>query len=181
MTKLLRRWSVLTVLCLLLQHAGVVAAIELPKGLLSIPGGLPSPPLPVIDGDGQKIDLGKYRGRWVMVHFWASWCGPCRREMPTIQALTKHPVAKRFQILLVNTAESDDTIFEFLPLVAPELETLRDPDGRITEQWAPRGLPSTYLIDPQGTIRYVALGGRTWNSEALLAFLDQLLPPAASP
>ncbi len=126
------------------------------------------------------VDLAALKGRWVMLHFWASWCTPCRVEMPTIQAMSKHAIAQRMELVLVNTAESEDTIFEFLPLVAPDLDTLRDPDGKVTEQWAPRGLPSTFLIDPQGMIRYLALGGRDWNSTAFLSFLDQLLPPAKS-
>jgi len=154
------------------------ASAEPPKGVLAVPGGLAAPPLRVTGTDGQPVDLAKFHGRWVMLHFWASWCRPCRREMPTIQSLSKHPVGQRLTLLLVNTAESEEKIFEFLPVVAPDLESLRDPDGTITEQWAPRGLPSTFLIDPTGTIRYVALGGRVWDSEAFLTFLDQLLPPA---
>ena len=158
----------------------VTASAAPPKGVLPVTPTL-APPLRLADGDGRITDLSTLRGRWVMLHFWASWCGPCRREMPTIQALSQHPVAQRMELVLVNTAEPDEEIFEFLPLVAPDLQTLRDPDGKVTEQWAPRGLPSTFLIDPDGKIRYVALGGRTWNSEAFLQFLDQLLPAAGRP
>lgn len=158
----------------------VTASAAPPKGVLPVTP-TPAPALRLADGDGRITDLSTLRGRWVMLHFWASWCGPCRREMPTIQALSQHPVAQRMELVLVNTAEPDEEIFEFLPLVAPDLQTLRDPDGKVTEKWAPRGLPSTFLIDPDGKIRYVALGGRIWNSEPFLQFLDQLLPAAGRP
>lgn len=160
--------------------SGAAGALDAPKGVLTI-DGFPAPALRLADVDGKVTDLAALRGRWVMLHFWASWCGPCRKEMPTIQALSVHPLARRMEIVLVNTAESEEKIFEFLTVVAPDLTTLRDADGKVTEQWAPRGLPSTFLIDPQGRIRYVALGGRTWNSAAFLDFLDRLLPPAKQP
>ena len=153
-------------------------AIGPPKGVLAVPGALAAPPLRLANSDGEVTDLAALRGKWVMLHFWASWCRPCRAEMPTIQAMSKQPVAQRMALVLVNTAESEETIFEFLPVVAPDLSTLRDPDGKVTEQWAPRGLPSTFLIDPKGMVRFVALGGRDWNSPAFLRFLEQLISAA---
>jgi thiol-disulfide isomerase/thioredoxin len=177
MTRLTAGKTALRTLLAALILAGNMAMAEPPKGVLTVSDTVMAPPLRLANSDGEVTDLAELRGRWVMVHFWASWCGPCRVEMPTVQAMSKQPVARRMELVLVNTAESEDTIFEFLPVVAPDLDTLRDADGKATELWAPRGLPSTYLIDPKGAIRFIALGGRDWNSPAFLSWLDQLLPP----
>ena len=149
------------------------ATVKPPKGILAAPAK-PTPDLKLADMDGKTTDLRDLRGQWVMVHFWASWCGPCRKEMPTLQGLREALPASRLRMLLVNTAETDDQVFSFLGSVAPDLETLMDYDGKVTERWQPRGLPSSFLVDPQGRIRYLALGGRDWTSPAYLNFLRAL-------
>lgn len=154
-----------------------VSAADLPKGLIRLDGRA-APALKLTDLSGRTTDLAALRGQWVMVHFWASWCGPCRKEMPTIQSLSEKIQADRLRIVLVNTAESDDTVFAFLAIVAPDIDTLMDHDGAVTDRWQPRGLPSTFLVDPDGRLRYLALGGRTWDADPYLGFLKGL-PPAA--
>ncbi len=74
---------------------------------------------------------------------------------------------------MVNTAETEVELFAFLGAVAPTLlaGNLLDRDGAVTERWQPRGLPSTFLVDPEGRIQYLALGGRPWDSPAYIAFL----------
>jgi len=79
------------------------------------------------------------------------------------------------EVVLINTAETEDTVFSFLGMVAPDLIPLMDTDGLTTQQWQPRGLPSTFLIDPDGNRRYLALGGRTWDSNEFLSFLEHLV------
>jgi thiol-disulfide isomerase/thioredoxin len=148
-------------------------AAELPGGLLKLDGRA-APALELKDMDGRTTDLVKLRGQWVMVHFWASWCGPCRKEMPTIQSLAGKIPPDRLRIVLVNTAESDEAAFSFLAIVAPEIETLMDRDGAVTDKWQPRGLPSTFLVDPDGRLRFLALGGRVWDQDPFLGFLRQL-------
>ena len=81
-------------------------------------------------------------------------------------------------MLLVNTAESDDDVFTFLASVSPELTTFMDRDGQVTERWQPRGLPSTFFVDPQGRLQYQALGGRDWGSKPFLEFLRGLTTPS---
>jgi len=81
------------------------------------------------------------------------------------------------EIVLVNTAETEDEVFPFLGIVAPDLVPLMDADGQVTEVWQPRGLPATYLVDPSGHIQYQALGGREWDKPVYLEFLRGLSPP----
>lgn len=77
--------------------------------------------------------------------------------------------------MIINTAETEDTVFSFLGGIASDLHSLLDHDGLVTEQWQPRGLPATYLIDPDGIIRYQALGGRPWHEKTYKDFLKSLI------
>ena len=147
---------------------------ELPRGIITV-DGRDAPAMVLNDTDGNTFDLTTMRGKWVFAHFWASWCGPCRREMPTIQAIEEEFRDSGLAIVLINTSEDEDTVFNFLGIVAPDMNTLLDSDGKVTEQWQPRGLPSTYFVDPEGKLRYVALGGRPWDKGEYLGFLKSLI------
>ena len=148
-------------------------AAALPPGVLRV-DGVAAPALKLANLDGEDYDLANSRGHWIFVHFWASWCGPCRREMPSIQKMTDILVDSDIEFLLVNTSETEDEVFTFLGIVAPDLMPLMDLDGQVTEVWQPRGLPATYLVDPAGRIQYQALGGREWEKPAYLDFLRGL-------
>ncbi|MDH3326808.1 MAG: TlpA family protein disulfide reductase [Gammaproteobacteria bacterium] len=149
----------------------------LPKGIIKLNGKI-APPLILNDMDEKRFDLTKSRGHWVFVHFWATWCGPCRREMPTIQSMSEkfgnNPQKTAPEIVLINTAESEDTVFNFLGIVAPDLNSLLDTDGLVTEVWQPRGLPATFFVSPDGKLRYLALGDRDWNHAEYIKFLESL-------
>ena len=159
---------------LLLASISLAAwATELPPGVMRI-AGTPAPALQLNDLDGEPYDLAKTGGHWRFVHFWASWCGPCRREMPSIQKMITLLEDSDIEFLVINTAETEDEVFTFLGIVAPELVPLMDTDGLVTEAWQPRGLPASYLVDPEGRIQYQALGGREWEQPVYLDFLRGL-------
>ncbi len=148
-------------------------ADELPLGIMRIENTA-TPALILNDIDGESYDLSSTGGHWRFVHFWASWCGPCRREMPSIQRMIPMLDQTDLEFVIVNTAETEDEVFTFLGIVAPELVPLMDNDGLVTQAWAPRGLPSTFLVDPAGKIRYLALGDRQWDQAQYVNFLRQL-------
>ena len=148
-------------------------AETLPPGVMRI-DGTSAPALKLNDLDGEPYDLKTTRGHWRFVHFWASWCGPCRKEMPSIGRMIALLGDSELEIVLVNTSETEDDVFTFLGIVAPELVPLMDSDGKVTEVWQPRGLPATYLVDPGGNIQYQALGGREWEKPEYLEFLRGL-------
>ena len=149
------------------------AAESLPAGVMRV-NGLPAPGLKLDNIDGEAYDLATTGGHWRFVHFWASWCGPCRREMPSIQRMIGLLDDSDIEFVIVNTAETEDAVFTFLGIVAPDLVPLMDSDGLVTQVWQPRGLPSTFLVGPAGKIQYQALGGRDWDQPAYVEFLRGL-------
>lgn len=145
----------------------------LPEGIIKITART-APSLSLENMDGERFTLKKNSSHWRFVHFWASWCGPCRKEMPALQNLIKTMSKDSLEFFIVNTAESEDTVFSFLGGFAPDINTLLDRDGLTTEKWQPRGLPSTYLVDPKGQIQYVVIGGQDWHKPQYLSFLRKL-------
>jgi len=166
----------LALACLLVN----MAAWALPPGIMPV-AGRPAPALQLNDFNGKPCSLADTAGHWRFVHFWASWCAPCRREMPSIQQAMHRLAGSGIEFVVVNTAESEDDVFTFLASVAPEILPLMDTDGLATAAWQPRGLPATFLVDPQGKIRYQALGGRHWNEPVYLDFLRHLPVRPATP
>lgn len=146
----------------------------LPLGVLPAES-LPAPPLKLLDLDGNPFEL--KTGQWAMIHFWASWCPPCRKEMPSLQNLAEKLDTKKMQLVLVNTAESEVAAFTYLSAIAPDLNTLMDKDGSVTNSWQPRGLPASFIVDPSGRIRYTTFGGLDWNKPEYLEFLYRVSAP----
>ncbi|MFP3873390.1 MAG: TlpA family protein disulfide reductase [Thiohalophilus sp.] len=172
----MRRQSVILALLSLLLWSTPIPATEadLPRGIIKL-DPYPAPPLTLRDLDGEPYSLEAQRGSPVFVHFWASWCGPCREEMPAIQRMWNKLQDEGLKIALVNTAEDEDTVFSFLAAHAPTIRPLLDRDGQQTEGWEPRGLPATYLVDAQGQVQYQAIGGRPWDEPDYLDFLRSLI------
>ena len=170
------RSSILLFMCISLVAIPATAIAEdiLPKGIMKLKGQ-DAPALILKNLDGEEWDISQSRGHWVFLHFWASWCGPCREEMPTIQAILPSFEDSNMEIVLVNTSESEDTVFGFIGTVAPDLNPLVDADGSVTELWQPRGLPATFFVDPDGKLQYLALGGRAWHEPVYLNFLKNML------
>jgi thiol-disulfide isomerase/thioredoxin len=168
------RYKLNPLIALLLFYTALCTAAEqLPQGVMRV-DGIAAPDLKLDNIDGAAYDLTTTGGHWRFVQFWASWCGPCRREMPSIQRMIPMLEDSGLEFVIVNTAETEDAVFTFLGIVAPEIVPLMDSDGLVTQVWEPRGLPSTFLVDPAGRIQYQALGGRDWDQPAYVAFLRSL-------
>ena len=164
----------LTIFSLLLTTTVFAQDKTMLKGIRAYDIG-EAPNFKLDDIDGEPFELKQTRGKWVFLHFWASWCGPCKVEMPTIEKLISNIKSDKFKVVMVNTAEDDDTIFTFLGTIGIESTSLMDTDGEITDKYKPRGLPTTFLIDPTGHIRYQAIGGREWDKKEYIEFIKALI------
>lgn len=134
-----------------------------------------------VDESGGSHRLSDYRGKLVLLNFWASWCPPCRDEMPSMESLWQQVKDKPVVILAVNVGEDADTIFEFTGNYPVSFPLLLDRDGAIVESYPVRGLPTTYIISPRGLITHRVVGSREWDEARLVQGLLQLLEPQRVP
>ena len=137
--------------------------------------GGPTPPLELADLDGVRHRLADYRGKAVLVNFWATWCVPCRDEMPSIERLRVSLTGRPFAVLAVNLAEPESRIRKFLETIPVGFTVLVDRDTKTAKAWQAKLLPATYIIGPDGAIRYRHLGELDWSRddvrEAILALI----------
>lgn len=127
------------------------------------------------DRDGKAVKLKHYRGKVVLLNFWASWCPPCVHEMPSMAMLKKHFKGQDFEILAANLAEDKPAIDAFLKTHPVNFPILLDPKGSAVKEWKVFAYPSSYLIDKQGKIRYALFGGYEWTSPAAMKTIERLL------
>jgi len=128
--------------------------------------------------DGVRHRLADYRGRVVLVNFWATWCAPCRAEMPSIERLRRSLEGEPFVVLAVNVGEPPDAIRAFAATVPMRFPLLLDPDRQATRDWRARALPITFIVGPEGRIRYQAVGERDWSDPDIRTRLRALMPGA---
>lgn len=136
-----------------------------------------APPLSLRDIADKVHTLGDHRGRVVLVNFWASWCAPCIVEMPAMQRLLDAMTGKPFSILAVNVGESPGKVWNFASRLGIRFPLLLDPDGDTAAGWQVDVYPSSFLIDPQGRIRYAAHGPRDWDAPGIIQTIEELLAP----
>ena len=139
-------------------------------------GGAPSLELTAIDG--RLHSLADYRGRVVLVNFWATWCAPCRAEMPSIERLRRSLAREPFAVLAVNVSEDESAVRAFADSVTMGFPLLLDRDGQVTRAWRARALPMTFIVGPEGRIRYQAIGARDWAEPEIRSTLRALMPGA---
>jgi peroxiredoxin len=114
--------------------------------------------------------LADYRGRYILLNFWATWCEPCKEEMPALEALYRDLRGQNLVVLAVSMQESPEKVAEFLQRSPFSFPVLADPEGRVSELYGVVSIPLTYLIRPDGLIEGRALGPRKWNDPALRAY-----------
>ncbi|HYQ70448.1 MAG TPA: TlpA disulfide reductase family protein [Gammaproteobacteria bacterium] len=156
---------------LLLSVGGTLHAGQ---NLTPVPGAIPAPDFELRDTDGRLHRLSDYRGKTVIINFWATWCPPCREEIPSMNRAWQQLREVDVAMLAVNMGEDEDTIFVFTADYPAEFPLLLDRDGAVTAQWPVKGLPTTYIVAPDGTIAYRAIGGRDWDDSEILETLRAL-------
>ena len=134
-----------------------------------------TPPLALQDLHGRTHRLADYRGKVVLVNFWATWCEPCREEMPSIERLRQSLAGKPFEVLAVNIGEPLGRIERFLEKMPLGFPMLLDRDTGAAKAWKARVVPATFLVGPDGRIRYAHYGELDWSSEPVRKRVAELL------
>lgn len=144
------------------------------QSITPIPEKPLAPEFELVDMDGTKHKLSDYRGGPLIVNFWATWCPPCREELPSMNRAWKKVKDQGIHMLAINVGEDEDTIFSFTGDYPINFTVLLDESGEIINQWPIRGLPTTFVLDPEGRIVYRAIGGREWDDDNLLDIVRSL-------
>jgi cytochrome c biogenesis protein CcmG, thiol:disulfide interchange protein DsbE len=135
-----------------------------------------------VDSAPRLKSLSDYRGQVVMVNVWATWCLPCRVEMPSIEALHQAYARKGFKVLAVSVDDPGhaETIRAFVRQYKLTFEILHDPEKKIVEQYDILGYPETFIIGRDGVIRKKLLSATDWNSPDHRALVERLLAEPAA-
>lgn len=182
-----RRQASIVGLVLLLVVALVAAGKILLKDELAPVGiGVDAPPFSALtlDSVSRTKTLADYRGQVVMINIWATWCAPCRVEMPGIEQLHQAYYGKGLKIVAVSVDDpgTEPQIRSFVKEYGLTFEVLHDPggqEGRISRDYQTAGYPETVIIGRDGIIRKKLLGAHDWNSVENRALIDRLLAEKA--
>jgi cytochrome c biogenesis protein CcmG/thiol:disulfide interchange protein DsbE len=121
--------------------------------------GTPVPEIRVESLGGKAIGIGDYRGKVVLLDVWASWCGPCKQELPMLDDMAKRLRGDGIEVLAVSIDQERANVVQFLKARSRwSLTIAHDPKGTIADRLAPEKMPTSYIIDRAGTIRYVNVG-----------------------
>jgi len=124
---------------------------------------------------GEKVRLSDLRGKVVLLNFWASWCPPCREEIPSLFTLNAALTGKNFRMLAVAIDEGGrDQVMEFFRRTGVSLPALFDPGGNVGKSYGITGVPETFVIDKQGVIRKKVIGPIEWTDPGMMGYISNL-------
>lgn len=138
--------------------------------------GSPAPLFTLKDIDGKEVSLNDFKGKVILVNFWATWCKPCQEEMDDLESAYKKNNDKGLVILGVDVREEKKDVLEFLKRYKVSYPILMDFDGKVVKDYQVMGVPTTYFIDRDGIIRDRIFGGM--NELVIEAKLEDLLKVA---
>jgi peroxiredoxin len=146
-----------------------------------VPGGGARPPaLSLPDLDGRTVSLAGLRGQVVLVYFWATWCGYCRKELPVaIERIVRERKGQPFTVLAVSIEEPRDLVASYAKGAGLTSSVLLDGDGAVAREYRVRATPTTIVIGRDGRLVARAAGTREWDGKAGRAFLDALVAAPA--
>lgn len=138
--------------------------------------GFLAPGFTVPDLTGSLVSLSQYRGKVVLLNIWATWCGPCRREIPSLERLYQLRKGKDFEIVAVSVDRtSPSKVADFVARLQMSFQVLHDSRGEVGRRYWARAIPSSFLLDKRGVIRWKVAGAREWDDDLTLGKIDRLL------
>jgi cytochrome c biogenesis protein CcmG, thiol:disulfide interchange protein DsbE len=135
--------------------------------------GTPAPGFTVQDSD-RMVSLDEFRGRVVVLNFWATWCGPCIEEMPSLVQMQQRMKGKGVEVLAVSVDADQGAYQNFLKVHNVDLLTVRDPDQKSNNLYGTFKFPETYVIDRQGVLRRKFIGAVDWGQPEIVDYLGRL-------
>ena len=157
--------------------AGLLIAVSFdvaPAATLTKWTGGKLPAFKLADADGRELATADWRGKTVVVNFWATWCEPCREEMPSLDRLRKRLAGKAFEVIAVNVGESPERVARFTRDTPVSFPILYDHDSATAKRWKVRGYPTSYVIGPDGRIRYYFVGELDWSHEDIVRAIESI-------
>lgn len=141
----------------------------------SLASGTPAPRFELGSADGKTIDLASLQGKVVMINFWASWCGPCRKEMPILEQLNKQYRPKGLALVGINVEPDPSAALEWLKATPVSFPILFDSQSKVSKLYQVAGMPNTVIIDRKGMVRYIHRGYRPGVENDYLDQIRQLI------
>lgn len=135
-----------------------------------------APDFTLKDLNGQSVQLSSLKGKVVLVNFWATWCPPCREEIPSMMKLNQAMQGKPFQMLAISIDEGGKEAVEgYFKKNGVSLPTLLDTDGEVSKRYGTTGVPETFVLNAKGLIVKKVIGPMDWGSPEVVAALDELI------
>ena len=153
-----------------------VSANPIPKGIQILKAGVAAPKTQFVDPDGKLLGLDTFKGKLVVLNVWATWCGPCIKEMPSLDRLANEIDPNKVVLLAVTQDKGGTAVAKpFLNrLGILNLRTYADPAGRLSRSLGIRGLPTTFLISPSGIIVGRVEGALEWDADDIILYITTL-------
>lgn len=137
--------------------------------------GAAAPDFTVKDLDGKDVSLSSLKGQVVLVNFWATWCPPCKEEIPSMIKLNRAMQGKAFKMLAISIDEGGKEAVNGYFKGSRDLPTYLDNEGKTSQLYGTTGVPETFIVDKQGIIRKKVVGGMDWSSPDVIGYMDELL------
>lgn len=128
--------------------------------------------LPLLSGG--TMSLSDMTGEFIFLNFWATWCPPCREEMPSMEVLYQEMADAPFEMVAVNVQEDRDTVQQFIDEFGYSYPILLDSDGTLSSNYGVRGIPTSYFIAPDGTVLGMLVGTRYWDETEIVAGIRRI-------
>jgi peroxiredoxin len=170
------------IICLLVVILGILILLQGKDAIFNadkrpiLKPGLPAPDFNYPGLDGKMVSLSDYRGKVVFLNIWATWCPPCREEMPSMEKLYRELKGEAFEILAVSIdAQGAKVVAPFMKEYRLSFPALLDSQGTVQQLYGTTGIPESFIIDKEGVIAEKIIGARNWATPEVIRFFRYLI------